>query len=199
MQPNEEPCADGAERSCPDRAPEDRSLVERFLHHRDERSFRALYRRHTPALLPLAMRFVRGHREDAEEVLQAVWARAVERLPGFRWESSLRTWLTGITLNCARELLREKRRQPVLDPIDPEDGATARIPLEVERRDLEKAIAELPDGYREVLVLHDIEGYTHLEIGRLLGIQSGTSKSQLLRARRAIRARLTQLGSISHA
>jgi RNA polymerase sigma-70 factor, ECF subfamily len=200
MLQDEEPRADAGEQSSHSNEPEDLILVEGFLRHRDERSFRLLYRRHSPALLQFALRLVRGDREDAEEVLQVTWIRAVEKLAGFRWESSIRTWLTGITLNCAHELLRQRRRQPAADPIDLED-ATALPPIapDIKRRDLENAIATLPDGYREVLVLHDIEGYTHLEIGQLLGIQSGTSKSQLLRARRAVRTRLLQMGNLSHA
>jgi RNA polymerase sigma-70 factor (ECF subfamily) len=196
----EEPREDAGRRSSSGPEPEDLLLVGRFLQHRDERSFRALYRMHSPALMRLTSRVVRGDRQDAEEVLQATWIRAVEKLPSFRWESSLRTWLAGIALNCARELLRQRRRQPAADPIDLEGGAALPpIAPHVRPRDLEEAIATLPDGYREVLVLHDIEGYTHIEIGRLLGIQSGTSKSQLLRARRAVRARLLQLGNLGHA
>lgn len=199
MLADEEPDLGAPERFSPGRDPEDLSLVDRFLRHHDERSFRLLYRRHSPALLQFTMRLVRGSREDGEEVLQAVWVRAIEKLPGFRWESSLRTWLTGIALNCARELLRRRQRSLPADPIDLEDDSSLpAVTPDIRRRDLEAAIAELPDGYREVLVLHDIEGYTHLEIGRLLGIQSGTSKSQLLRARRAIRARLLQPGDLGN-
>ena len=169
---------------------DDRALVRRFLAGEEE-AFRALYRVHTPGLYRLALRVAGGIPRDAEEIVQVSWIRAAENLAVFRWESSLRSWLVGIALNCAREHRRRRRR---------EDGlfldATARAARTAEPRDhangidLERAIADLPDGYREILILHDVEGYTHEEIGRLLGIEPGTSKSQLFRARRALRARL---------
>jgi RNA polymerase sigma-70 factor, ECF subfamily len=169
----------------------DRILVERFLSARDERDFRILYRRFSPALAQIVLRFVRGNHADAEEVLQTTWVRAVRGMPGFRWESSLKSWLTGIALNCSREHLRRVRRHDSTEPIELHDPvAPSRPPVDISRVELERAIARLPDGYREVLILHDIEGYTHLEIGGILGVEEGTSKSQLFRARRALRTRL---------
>lgn len=170
---------------------EDRRLVARFLEDRDEHGFRAIYRRYSPALGQTILRLVRGNRADADEVLQITWVRAIRGLPNFRWESSLKSWLTGIALNCAREHLRRMRRVDLQDPIDNFDLPVRQIPARVHHRlDVEKAIAALPDGYREVLVLHDIEGYTHAEIAGMLGVEEGTSKSQLFRARRAVRAKL---------
>ncbi len=165
----------------------DRSLVESFLNDRCERAFRALYQRHTPVLYRVALRMSAGRRRDAEDIVQTTWIRAAERLSGFRWESALPSWLTGIALNCCREAIRRRARDDgdTLDgldgPVSPaRNGSLGRI-------DLERAISRLPAGYREVLILHDIEGYTHAEIGSLLGIETGTSKSQLSRARRAVR------------
>jgi RNA polymerase sigma-70 factor (ECF subfamily) len=174
---------------------EDRQLVSGFLRRREEKAFRALYRRHAPALHRIALRLVRGRREDAEEILQNTWIRAVERLSGFRWESSLRSWLVGIAINCSRELNRRTGRiEELPEPVRVQDvDELPRLNGTVGRIDLERAIATLPDGYREVLVLHDIEGYTHSEIGSILGIEAGTSKSQLSHARRAVRARLAGL------
>ena len=70
---------------------EDKKLVEEFLSTRSERHFRALYRRHSPALYQSIWRLARGNRVEAEELLQAAWVRALERLDSFRWESSLRS------------------------------------------------------------------------------------------------------------
>lgn len=123
-----------------------------------------------------------GDMADAEDAVQETWTRAVRALPGFRWECSLRTWLSGITVNCCRELVR--RRGPLATDAAPEPVT----PSPTGVRELESMLAALPDGYREVLVLHDVEGYTHEEIGRLLEIHPGTSKSQLSRARRTLRA-----------
>jgi RNA polymerase sigma-70 factor (ECF subfamily) len=165
--------------------------VAAFLSRSDEASFRSLYRAHTPVLYRLALRMLDGGEADAEEAVQAAWIRAVEGLRSFRWESSLRTWLTGITLNCCREIRRRSiRDREAAGPLPPPSRAASPPPLDDTRVDLSRAVAGLPDGYREVLVLHDVEGLTHEEIATAMGIEIGTSKSQLHRARQALRARL---------
>jgi RNA polymerase sigma-70 factor (ECF subfamily) len=137
----------------------------------------------------LILRLAGGDPEDAEEILQIAWIRAAERLEDFRWDSSLRSWLTGIALNCHREARKKLRRTESIGAEDLPDVRSLRSPhREIHPIDLERAIARLPSGYREVLILHDVEGYTHEEIGRLMGIHNGTSKSQLSRARRAVRS-----------
>jgi RNA polymerase sigma-70 factor (ECF subfamily) len=164
----------------------DRWLVRNFLVQRDEQSFRELYHRHAPALYQLALRLAGWNVHEAEEVVQDTWMRAIEALDGFRWESSLRTWLSGITINRCRELYRQRARQShevVVEQLAQEISTTENF----ERLDLEQAIAALPNGYRQVLVLHDVEGYTHEEISRMLEIEVGTSKSQLSRARSSVR------------
>jgi RNA polymerase sigma-70 factor (ECF subfamily) len=164
--------------------------VADFLRRRDESSFRALYREHNPALYRLARRLLAGPEADAEEAVQEAWIVAVRRLSAFRWESSLRTWLSGIVFNACREIRRAAARAgPEPSPGRselPGAGQAKEGPL-----DLETAVAALPEGYREVLLLHDVEGFTHQEIARILGIEEGTSKSQLSRARKTIRDRLT--------
>ncbi len=169
----------------------DRLLVANFLGRREEFAFREIYRRHAPSLNRMILRFVGGGNGDAEDVVQNTWIRAIENLETFRWESSLRTWLMGIAVNCSRELLKRRKRDMMHDSVDSlELPAPARIRHEISRIDLERAVDRLPTGYREVLILHDVEGYTHEEIGDFLGIQSGTSKSQLSRARSAVRVTL---------
>jgi RNA polymerase sigma-70 factor (ECF subfamily) len=172
---------------------DDRELASAVTRSGDETAFRALYRRHTPALYRLALRLGGGDAPWAEELVQRTWIRAVEHLAGFAWRSSLSTWLGGTAVNIARELWREARtrRETALE----DEGGPSALPwpgrlAAEERMDLERAIERLPDGYRQVLVLHDLEGYTHEEIGRLLGIEAGTSKSQLSRARLRLRAAL---------
>ena len=167
----------------------DRRLVSNFLSCRDESSFRVLYQRHTPTLYQLALRLAGWNVHEAEEIVQDTWLRAVEALAEFRWESSIRTWLSGILINRAREFYRTRKKEQhtiIADELAAEVVATE----DFERIDLEQAIAALPNGYRQVLVLHDVEGYTHEEIGRLLEIDAGTSKSQLSHARRAVRGSL---------
>lgn len=168
----------------------DEELVERFVRAADEAAFRELYRRHTPALYALALRLVGGSESDAQDAVQDTWVRACRGLRGFEWRSSLRTWLTGILINRAREMARGAGRLnegELTEESALRSAASARAGEEI---DLERAIARLPEGYRHVLVLHDVEGYTHEEICRLLEINVGTSKSQLHHARRAMRAAL---------
>lgn len=167
----------------------DRANVEQFLRTRDEESFRELYRRHTPALFALSLRLLAHRTGEAEDVVQEMWIRGVERLPAFRWEASLRTWLGSIAVNCCRERLRPAWRwqQGEDGGLGDRPGAEPRLDLTL---DVDRALDRLPDGCRTVFVLHDIEGRTHEEIGALLGIASGTSKSQLFHARRQLRALL---------
>jgi RNA polymerase sigma-70 factor (ECF subfamily) len=171
---------------------EDRDLAAAVVRAGDEAAFRVLYRRHTPALYRLALRLGGGDEPWAEELVQRTWIRAVEGLGAFGWRSALSTWLGGIAINCARELWREGRgREALLDDEQDRVPASGGSPSGPEDRiDLERAIERLPHGYRQVFVLHDLEGYTHEEIGGLLGIEAGTSKSQLSHARRRLRAAL---------
>lgn len=163
----------------------DRELAALVLEG-DEAAFRELYRKHTPRLLALMLRFLGGHEADAEDVVQEAWVRATERLGQFRWEAAFGSWLSAIALNLAREQLRKHGRRREVEW--PEDEPPAVEPLSrLETADLERAIAGLPAGYRTVLVLHDVEGYRHEEIAGLLGVSVGTSKSQLFHARRAVR------------
>jgi RNA polymerase sigma-70 factor (ECF subfamily) len=163
----------------------DQVLVSRFMRTQDEATFRALYRRHTPALYPLALRLVGGSESEAEEAIQDTWMRACKTLTVFEWKSTLRTWLTGILINRVREMHRSVRRRNEQELLDECLNPTNTSPGE--RIDLERAIARLSTGYRQVLVLHDIEGYTHEEISLQLEISIGTSKSQLFHARKALR------------
>lgn len=163
----------------------DRELADALLLRRDEAAFRALYRRHTPRLFQVVLRLLGGAEQDAEDVVQETWIRATERLAEFRWEAAFGTWLTGIGLNVARGLLRRRGRWEA-DPEHVPEPWRAPPPVG-ERIDLERALALLPAGYRAVLVLHDVEGFTHEEIAEMLGVVPGTSKSQLSCARRAMR------------
>ena len=160
----------------------DKALVERYLRHRDEGSFRELYRRNTPALYGLALRLCVSD-ADAHDAIQETWIRACSVLPAFEWKSSLKTWLTGVLINCVREQTR-KRNRHYEEPLA-EDGPAPTHEWEGEKLSLEQAIARLPTGYRHVLTLHDVEGHTHEEISVLLDISVGTSKSQLHHARKA--------------
>jgi RNA polymerase sigma-70 factor (ECF subfamily) len=162
---------------------EDATFVTAYRHRRDQSAFLALYRRHTPRMFRLAWRLVG---EGAEEAVQEAWVRAARGLDRFRGEARFGTWLGAILVNVCRELQRAMPRAGV--PATGETPASMRPPEE--SVDLERAITALPPGQRAVLLLHDVEGHTHEEIAELLGVEPGTSKSQLFRARRAVRERL---------
>lgn len=161
----------------------DARLVSRFLRHRDEDAFRELYRRHTPVLYRYALQRLRRP-QAAESVVQETWLRAARGMDRFDGRSTLRSWLVGITRNCCREHARAGARLRLVpelgaEPTDPPPTTT--------RLDLEDAVERLPERARAVLLLHDVEGCTHAEIGQILEIDPGTSKSQLSRARRLVR------------
>jgi RNA polymerase sigma-70 factor, ECF subfamily len=175
----------------------DRDLVRALLEDGDEPSFRELYRRHTPRLYQLILRMVGGVEQDAEDVVQETWVRAADGAKRFEWKSSFPSWLTGIGINRAKELLRRRNRRPMFDLTEQSEPRAPTAPVG-ERVDLERALALLPDGYRTVLVLHDVEGYRHEEIAERLGIATGTSKSQLFHARRYVRALLEPAGEVGN-
>jgi RNA polymerase sigma-70 factor (ECF subfamily) len=168
------------------------ALARRFLATRDEAAFRALYRAATPRLWAFARRLEGGDAARAEELVQEAWTRAVERLDRWRGEAALVSWLGGIVLNCWRESRRELRWLADGDAAaEALERRAERAPSPEDHLDLEAVLAALPDGSRAVLLLHDLEGLTHDEIGDRLGIAAGTSKSRLFAARRAVARRLT--------
>jgi len=154
----------------------------------DVDAFGIVYRIHAPAVHALCRRML-GNDEDAREMVQDVFVRAWERLASFRGESALRTWLHRLGVNLILERLRAARREAmrfVDDPGDvPAGGSTLDRRLDAQI-DVAAALDRLPNGSRTVLVLHDIEGYSHEEIAALTGIAPGTSRAQLWRARRQL-------------
>ncbi len=175
---------------------DDRSLVDAVIGRRDERAFGALYDRHSGAMYGLALRLAGGDAPEAQAIVHDAWVRAVERLAAFEWRSELRSWLCGFVVRCARELARDGGRHvgPAIEDLSL-GAEDLRLSGTFARVDLERAVAGLPAGYRLVFVLHDVEGYTHVEIADHLGIAPGTSKSQLAHARAALRRVLTPEGA----
>lgn len=154
----------------------------------DQAAFAALYRRHAPRILGLCWRLAGGDEGLAHELVQDAFVRAWSKLDLFRGEAMFSTWLHRLTVNVAlsdrRLRVRRMERERPLDRIadEPRIG-----PVDGIDRDLEQAIARLPERARAVLVLHDVEGYRHGEIAELTGMAEGTSKAQLHRARRLLR------------
>lgn len=168
----------------------DREAVRDFLASRSEPAFRVLYQRHSGALYGLLLRLTGGNAAQSQDLMQETWLRAVEGLDRFGWQSRFAVWLNGIGVNCWREWLRSSRRDDLLLADNLDLPVTPVDPGPIDGLALASAVAGLPEGYRTVLVLHDIEGYAHEEIATLLGIAPGTSKSQLARARLALRRAL---------
>jgi len=153
----------------------------------DGSAIRELYERYAPRVFAVVRR-IAADDDTAQDYAQEAWIRAFRALPTFRGDARFSTWLHRIAVNSAlqgvrKACTREKRRVPMPEsvPVDPRLGD----PLLQDR--LEEALDRLPDGMREVLILHDVEGYTHEEIGEMLGVATGTSKSQLFKARAKMR------------
>jgi RNA polymerase sigma-70 factor (ECF subfamily) len=163
----------------------DRELVDAVLRVGDETAFRELYRRYTPRLFRMVANILDGQDYEVEDVVQETWLRAAVALKNFRWGSSFSTWLSAIAINRAREVLRGRKRWSGQVPAE---ELAAPQPTLAERIDLARAVEQLPEGYRSVYELFDVQGFSHEEIGRRLGIAPGTSKSQLFHARRSLRA-----------
>lgn len=153
---------------------------------------RALYDAHVDRVYRLAFRLT-GDDDYARDVTQETFVRAFDRIATFRHDAALSTWLHWITvsvgLNHVRKIKRERTRETPLDAV-----AEPAVPGRASEPDLKErmaaAIEALPTGYRTVFVLHDVEDFTHEEIATSLGIDVGTSKAQLFRARRKLRAAL---------
>jgi RNA polymerase sigma-70 factor, ECF subfamily len=165
---------------------DDLALVATFLRTRSDDAFDALYEAHTPVLYALALRLTGGDQREAEDLVQESWVRAVRALSTFRARSALRSWLCGLLVNVRRERIRTEWR--TVDAPDLESVAQSGD-LD-DALDLERAVAALPEGARDVYVLHDVYGYTHREIGEMLGIVDSASRSQLTRARKLLRSSL---------
>ncbi|MGJ4729214.1 RNA polymerase sigma factor [Luteimonas sp. SDU101] len=160
----------------------------------DVTAFEALYRRHVGRVHGVILRLVGHQHSRAEDLTQEAFVRAWQALPGFRFESAVGTWLHRLAANTALMELRSRRAGPLmdaddeaLDTIGTGDTAGHRTALSM---DLQQAVDSLPPRARAVLVLYDIEGWTHEEIATALDMAVGSSKAQLHRARRLLRARL---------
>lgn len=168
---------------APRSEPEDGELV-RLAAAGNLAAFEQLYRRHCARVHGAVWRLSGMNPSRAEELTQEAFIRAWQKLDSFRFESAFSTWLHRLAVNVALMELRKNNPEESL-----EDDVLEAVSEPVkpfcagERADLERAIANLPPRARAVLVLHDIEGWKHAEIGNELGMAVGSSKAQLHRAR----------------
>lgn len=158
----------------------------------DAAAERALYDAHVDRIYRLAYRFA-GSDDLARDFTQDTFIRAFSRLHEFRGESAFSTWLhqvgVSVMLNGMKKIKKLRNSEVALE-YAAAVGATHREAEPDLKRRLAAAIDALPDGYRMVFLMHDAEGYTHVEIAEALGIQPGTSKAQLSRAREKLRVAL---------
>ena len=173
----------------------ERALVER-CRRGELGAFEELYRAHAGRIYGLAYRML-GNPADAEDLLQEIFLSAHRKLDSFRGDSALGTWLYRLATNQILDHVRSRaaRAGQVTDGMDDmsafADASGHRLgDRAIDRVDLERAIAQLPEGCRAAFVLHDVEGLEHQEIADVLGIAEGTSKSQVHKARLRLRALL---------
>jgi RNA polymerase sigma-70 factor, ECF subfamily len=153
----------------------------------DPGAFERLYRRHVGRVYSLARRML--GEEEAEDATQEVFVRAWTKLDRFHGDSAFGTWLYRLAVNALlgrRNTLTTRRARFEAAAADAPLPATRPVRVDL-RVDFDAALERLPKGARQVFVLHDVEGYTHEEIGGMLAVTTGTSKSQLHRARMALR------------
>jgi len=171
---------------------DDQQLIAR-IRAGDPSAERALYDAHVDRLYRLVFRYV-GEPDVAEDCVQETFIRAFERIGDFRGDSALGTWLGAIAVSMALTALRKRKRSSGREgDLEDAERLAAPKPAEVDpdlKSRLHEEIERLPEGYRMVFLMHDVEGYTHEEIGTMLGVQTGTSKAQLSRARARLRDRL---------
>ncbi len=153
----------------------------------DAAAFERLYRKHVARIHSLARRMLGP--DEADEATQDAFVRAWEKLGTFRGEAAFGTWLHRLAINVFLGIRaaggRQRNRVGGTDiMLDAMSGRRKQPELEM---DFEAAIGRLPDGAREVFVLHDVEGFKHREIAQMLGVTAGTSKAQLHRARMILR------------
>ncbi|HJU76075.1 MAG TPA: RNA polymerase sigma factor [Gemmatimonadaceae bacterium] len=157
-------------------------------------AFEALYKRHAGHVHAVCIRLT-ADAERAEEAVQDVFVRVWERLGTFRGESAFGSWLHRLAINTVLQSMRSQRRREARIG-RAEEGQLENAPVRElsigERMDLEEALGRLPEQSRLVVVLHDVEGFTHDEIATMTGMPAGTIRSQLSRARRTLSQWLEQ-------
>jgi RNA polymerase sigma-70 factor (ECF subfamily) len=172
-------------------APEARSdeqLIEAFVAG-ERPAFEEIVRRHEDRLFGLALRMT-GNRTDALDATQDAFVAAFRRAHSFRGDSAFGTWLYRVAINVTQDLLRKRSRDVVSETEVEEHAATGSVErvedAAVARLDVARALAALPEEYREAVVMHDLGGVPYDEIARLTQTPMGTVKSRISRGRRQL-------------
>ena len=160
----------------------------------DARAFEALYKLHIDRVYGICLRMT-GNVSEAEDCAQEAFIQAWNKMDKFRGDSAFSTWLHRIAVNSVLGRIRKaKREQDRITAVSDTAAVTFVTGESGELKDLSEAVDRLPEGARNVFVLHGIYGYSHDETGEMLGIATGTSKAQLHRARRLLAQQLKQQG-----
>jgi RNA polymerase sigma-70 factor, ECF subfamily len=176
----------------------DAELVRRYVAG-DPAAFSVLVARHERRVYNLAYRML-GREEDARDATQDAFLTALRKLSSFRGEAAFTTWLHRVTVNACYDILRKRKREPVLDERPEEDraggasgpGGPAGPPSPDHAEsaatavDVQRALVQVPYEFRTVLVLHDVQDLGYDEIADILGVPVGTVKSRLHRGRAAL-------------
>ncbi len=185
------PTAAAPREAAPERASD--FALARLAAEGDMQAFEELFRLHRRLVYSLSLRMTQDVAE-AEDITQEVFVLLMRKVGGFRGEANFTTWLHRLTVNQVLMRFRKNksRREDALEDEDlqPHESVRPSGPKAtqlIDRITLESALAKLPPGYRAAFILHDIEGYEHEEVARILGCAVGTSKSQLHKARTKLR------------
>ena len=179
------------------KGPSDLELAQKSAEG-DSEAFELIYRRHFRRVYALCLRML-GDPTQAEDLTQDVFVNLFNKIGSFRGESAFTTWLHRMTVNQVLMFFRKASTRSELTTVEGETPVQIvrgtedpnAMPV-VDRIALERAIAQLPPGYRTVFILHDVEGHDHDEIAKILEVSEGTSKSQLHKARLKLRTLLRQ-------
>jgi RNA polymerase sigma-70 factor (ECF subfamily) len=174
-------------------------LIRRAIHG-DEAAMRSLWTQHAPHIDAVVRRLV-GDADEAADIAQEVWIQIFRALPSYRGEAQFSTWAHRIAVNRTLNALRRLRRLTHVEVAIEEDSVSVDYDPDSTfiAESIEAAAARLSPGARTVFYLHDVEGYTHEEIARELGITTGGSKSQLFKARAKLRRLLAHLVDVPNA
>jgi RNA polymerase sigma-70 factor, ECF subfamily len=177
------------------------SETVRLAQRGDAAAFESLYQAHSRRVYALCLRMARNPAE-AEDLTQEAFLQMYRKIQTFRGDASFSTWLHRVTVNVVLMKLRRKKRNEVpleegterdensSSPRSEFGEADVRLNGSIDRINLQRAIEQLPPGFKSIFILHDIQGYKHHEIGEILGCSAGNSKSQLHKARMRLRALL---------
>lgn len=177
----------------------DEVLWQRFVAQEDKEAFGQLFLRYERTVLNLTWRLL-GHREEAEDIKQETFLRALTKAEQFRGDCSFKTWLLRIAYNLCYSVLRRRQRRPEAEPLEAlnvepqEEQVDANPEASLMRRELavqvQKALQALPEHHRTLIVLRELEGLSYDEIAEALGCSRNAVKVRLYRAREALRKKM---------